>query len=100
MRGYKISPVIDAMKEPKTLSELRAVGMRNLAQSKTLNYEELFDHTQFGLGSQADTYQSFEDQINLQYELEENEPMTRHSKRAGLIGYKMGCTHYYDKWGK
>lgn len=24
----------------------------------------------------------------------------RLSKRAGLLGYKVGCTHFWDKWGK
>lgn len=48
----------------------------------------------------ATTFRSFEDEINKQFPLVETRQIDRHSKRSGAIGYKVGMTHFWDKWGK
>ena len=92
-----------AAQEPKTMTELREVGMINLALTKEhgLDYEEILGTTnKFGVKNKKKTFVSFEDNINKQFDLQPSEPATRESKRAGLMGYKIGCTHFWDKWGK
>lgn len=42
---------------------------------------------------------SFEVDINKQFPLTKSEAASKHSKRSGLIGYKVGMTHFWDKWG-
>ena len=47
-------------------------------------------------------FYSLEDQVNnvAGYDkLIETEPVDRHSKRVGLLGYKIGMTHFWDRWG-
>ena len=37
--------------------------------------------------------------INEQYNVEKKENVPLNSRRVGAIGYKIGMTHAYDKWG-
>ena len=45
------------------------------------------------------TYKNFEEEINGQFDLQPTEATIRESKRSGIMGYKIGCTHFWDKWG-
>jgi len=44
-------------------------------------------------------FKSYDKEINSQFILEPTFPLSRESKRVGLLGYKIGMTHYWDKWG-
>ena len=47
----------------------------------------------------ADTFKSFQTEVNSQFDVVQTEPIDKFSKRVGLIGYKMGCTHFWNRWG-
>ena len=50
--------------------------------------------------NKIETFKSFEEEINSQFKIQPTEASTRASLRVGAIGYKVGCTHFWDKWGK
>ena len=69
-----------------------------------MDYEAILKdagHKRVGLKNRPNTFRSFEDEINKQYsdDLQLTEPIGRESKRAGVLGYKMGMTHFWDRWG-
>ena len=50
-----------------------------------------------GVVNKPNTFRSFEDEINKQYsELKVTEPTSRLSKRSGVLGFKIGMTHFWD----
>ena len=88
-------------KEPKSITELHELGASNLALTKEygLDYANLLKTKKYGITNKSETFINFEEQINQQFELKPTEATTRLSKRVGLLGYKIGCTHFWDRWG-
>lgn len=43
---------------------------------------------------------SLDEKINSAFDIKHVEPVDRDSKRVGLIGYKVGCTHFWNRWGQ
>lgn len=37
--------------------------------------------------------------VNEKYQINKRENVTVDSRRVGALGYKIGMTHIYDKWG-
>jgi hypothetical protein len=55
---------------------------------------------QFGITNKKTSFKSFEDFININFpEIEPTAPTSVHSKRVGALGYKIGSTHFWNKWG-
>jgi hypothetical protein len=71
-----------------------------LSQTKIFDYNTFAQPESHGLTNIRDTFTSFEDQINSHFTLEKTAPSNRESKRAGLLGYKVGMTHFWNKWGQ
>jgi hypothetical protein len=90
------------MPEPKTISELHRLGYANLRLTKEhgLDYESICNSEEYGVTNVQDAFKSFEEEINAQYDIQPTEATVRDSLRVGAIGYKVGCTHFWDKWGK
>ena len=91
--------------EPRSSLALEEIGHENLKLSKKygLNYDKVVQSTgmkRVGVKNKTNTFCSFEDHINMQYsDLKVSEPASRDSRRAGVLGYKIGMTHFWDKWG-
>ena len=88
--------------EPLTVSQLHAMGQQNLNLTKLINYESVAVPEMFGIKNTPSSFTSFNQAINLEYygDLQKTEAVDRNSKRVGVLAYKMGCTHFWDKWGR
>jgi hypothetical protein len=78
------------------------MGLANLALTKKngMDYERVTRSHNYGITNKMDSFKSFEEEINSQFKLTPTEATDRNTKRVGAIGYKVGCTHFWDKWGK
>jgi len=92
-----------AVPEPLSISELHQMGQDNLGLTKVIDYAKIFeDPSNHPAKREPCTFHSLEDQANAVAgydKLQATEPIDRHSKRVGLLGYKIGMTHFWDRWG-
>jgi hypothetical protein len=47
-----------------------------------------------------DAFASFEVEINKNFPIQKNDAISDRSRRSGILGYKIGMTHFWDKWGQ
>lgn len=85
--------------EPATKSELRALGVQNVEKLKSFDYSQFAHPNIHGVTNKKSSFKSFEDHINTQFPLVQTAPTDRNSRRVGLLGYKIGMTHFWNKWG-
>jgi large subunit ribosomal protein L3 len=83
-----------------TISQLRESGYKNFMQTKVIDYSQFANPDLHGISQKRRTFHSFEDQINEAFQLEKTLPADRNSKRVGLLGYKIGMTHFWNRWGQ
>ena len=67
--------------------------------TKAIDYSAIINPNIFGLTNKSKSFTSFETEFNKNFPLKETGATDRHSKRCGLLGYKIGMTHFWNKWG-
>jgi len=65
-----------------------------------VDFDKVINPKRFGITNNPKTFRSFEEEINQQFPIVPTKPTERLSKRVGVLGYKVGMTHFWDKWGK
>ena len=99
VRMFAVHPQVIA---PRSIATLEELGRGNLAMTKQygLDYDTILRQSgmrRVGVVNKPNTFRSFEDEINKQYsELKVTEPTSRLSKRSGVLGFKIGMTHFWD----
>jgi len=83
-----------------SISDLHKLGLQNLQQTKLFDYAAIAQPNIHGVTNKRNSFGSFEDDINSQFNLQQTAPQDRNSKRVGLLGYKIGMTHFWNKWGQ
>lgn len=85
----------------QSISRLNAIGIANkdLTPEGGIDYDEILKGHRFGKTNEPSTFKSFEEEVNKHFPIQPTLPTSRLSKRCGVIGYKMGMTHFYDRWG-
>ena len=103
LRTFAVYPQII---EPRSAAGLEEIGRNNLALTKEsgLDYDTILKNSgqrRIAIKNKPTTFRSFEDEINQQYaeDMKLSEPAHRDTRRVGLVGYKMGMTHFWDRWG-
>ena len=88
--------------EPLTITQLMNLSKENLSLTKYINYENVAVPDMFGLKNNNDSFTSFNEAVNLENfgDLQKTGPIDRNSKRVGVLAYKIGCTHFFDRWGR
>ena len=84
--------------EPLTIKQLHDMGRENGFQEVIVDYAQVCNDMN-GLKHQADTFTSFERGINANFSIQPTEAVDILSRRVGLLGFKIGMTQYWDRWG-
>ena len=71
-----------------------------MAQTKVFDYAAIAQPNRHGLTNNNKSFTSFEDKINQQYQIKQTAATDRDTRRVGLFGYKVGMTHFWNKWGQ
>lgn len=65
-----------------------------------INYASIISPKVHGLTNRQSTFKTFELPVNKQFGIVETGPIDRNTKRVGALGYKIGMTHFWNKWGQ
>lgn len=84
--------------EPLTVKQLHDMGRENGLQEVIVNYADACGALN-GITNKQDSFTSFERQINANFSIQATEPVDILSRRVGLLGFKVGMTQFWDRWG-
>jgi hypothetical protein len=86
-------------KEPLSVTELLNISEKNVKETKPVDYSEFIKSNALGVTNKVRTFRSQEEKVNANFPLSPTGAIDRNSKRCGAIGYKVGMTHFWNKWG-